>query len=174
MLLVALVVGGDTTGLAARAEILTGVKTVAGHFTKNTNCDSLVASSLSLRSIFYQKQIVLLTDGLNSFNIEWLAIEMDTNDCLRARGNLLFDFRHIDLPGVGSAVNKHRRCTGVRWPPCRCNERIGRHNNLIAHTYAQSEHGQVQGRGAVVHSNGVFRTDVAGKVIFEFFYKWTS
>src|SRR4030043_1300897 len=91
-----------------------------------------VFSSQSLSSILNDKKPSLLSHFKKRVHINALSEEMDGDDGLRSRGDLLFNLRGIDIIGVRIDIDKAGGSSYARDSPSRSKEGEGRDEDFVS------------------------------------------
>ena len=102
------IIGSDSPCITKGAEILAGVKTMAGGITKGTGATGLrrrlsihETTAMSLRIILDELQMMAAADVADERSIGTAAIEMDYHQGTGAPGDGSFDEGVVNLEGVG-------------------------------------------------------------------------
>ena len=126
---------------------------------------------MSLSVVLDEFKMIFLAQSPNPFRISTATIEMDNHDSLGARGDSLLDERVINQESVETRLYQHRLQAVLRNGENRSDERIGRHDNLVAiaelaHLHICSEN-QRQSIESISHADAMSRADITGIIVFE-------
>src|SRR4030042_6602888 len=105
----------------------------------------LILCPQCLGSIFNDKKFLFLGDLKKRVHISALSEEMDREDGLCSRCDLLFDFGRVHVIGLPVDIRKDGDGSEARDRSCGCEESEGRQKDLIARPDATSHQGQEQG-----------------------------
>ncbi len=95
------------TGFTECTEIFPGIKTETGRISKRTNSSPVVFGSVSLGSVFHDKQAVPAREFRYRIHVCRLTKKMDRNDRLRSWRNSLFHHRRIHRVSALVHIDEH-------------------------------------------------------------------
>ena len=102
-----------------------------------TNDLTLVSGTVCLGAVLDHIQGMLFGNGHNGIHIAGQTVQMDRHNGLGFIGDLLLDFRRINIVGAEIRFYKYRRSTGIGHSQSCGNKRVGGDDNLVAGTNAQ-------------------------------------
>src|SRR6202030_2361128 len=123
-----------------------GIKAERGSMPKRTCSFALVASAMSLASVFNNDQPMLLSQSHNRLHVGWMTVKVHRDDGLRTRSNSFLDYRDVNRVGISIDVDEHRSCSSMRNRQCGSNKTVRRGDDLIARSDLVRAKSQLESR----------------------------
>ena len=162
-----LVVGDDHAALAAGGEVLGLCKREAAHVADRADGLAFILAADGLRAVLDNVQVMLAGNGHDAIHVTHNAIQMDNDNALGALGDLAFDVIRVDgVALIHVAEDGHR--TRLHHRERGRDERVGRHDHLIARADAQRRDADVQRSRAVGAGNCHLCAAPLGELVLKF------
>ena len=122
---------------------------------------------MGLRCVLYDGEAVFSRDAHEGVHVGWHPVQVHREDGGGPGPDRLFDSGAVDQHRVRVWLDRHRLGAGVRDRQPRGDRRVGRHENLVAVTDAESLERQLQRREAVAHPHCCSLTAVLRELALE-------
>src|SRR5215207_5719824 len=107
-----IIVCGDGTGIAQRAQVLSRIETESRRMTKTAALSPLVTGTLSLGGILDHLQVISLGECQQRIHIRRLPVKMNRQDGTRSRSDRRLDTVRVEI--IGAWVWLHSDGSGTR------------------------------------------------------------
>ena len=170
---VRLLAGGDHSSFT-RDHVLCGIERETAEMPETSDFATIVQGTMCLGCILNQLEIVELAHLLHSLHIEWLTVEMDTNNGTRSRGHPLFELSGINIERLLIDITEDRFGPTHQDRRCGGNEREGWDNDLVAMPDVRCKESRVKGSSPVVHCDRMGGAAIVGKLCLQFPHFFTG